>query len=306
MTTLTRQFLDHLTGELRSSANTVEAYRRDLRAWLSWASAQGIDPDAPATVTPPMLRRWVLELTRAGATPATVRRKVQAVRAFYRWLMHTGRVTSSPAASVPLPRLDRHLPPYIRPEETAATIDDPVDETDFTQVRDRLIVCMLYTTGMRCSELLTLRDADVDTRRGQLKVLGKRNKERIIPFGAELTHMIDAYRTLRDATAGALPPGSTLFVRPGGEPLYRKLVYNVVHSALTAHAHALRLSPHTLRHSFATDMLNSGAGLTAVQQLLGHASLATTQIYTHLSYRDLHNNYQHAHPRAATINPKTK
>ena len=156
---------------------------------------------------------------------------------------------------------------------------------------------MIYSTGLRCSEIQGLMDKDVDTARGELKVLGKRNKERIIPFGKELSDMITTYRKLRDDTVGTTAPNE-FFVRESGEPLYRKLIYNVVHKALAGNTVASRQSPHVLRHSFATDMLNNGADLYAVQQLLGHQSLATTQVYTHITYRELKQNYQQAHPRA--------
>ncbi len=156
---------------------------------------------------------------------------------------------------------------------------------------------MIYSTGLRCSEIQGLMDKDVDTARGELKVLGKRNKERIIPFGKELSDMITTYRKLRDGTVGSTCQNE-FFVRESGEPLYRKLIYNVVHKALAGNTVASRQSPHVLRHSFATDMLNNGADLYAVQQLLGHQSLATTQVYTHITYRELKQNYQQAHPRA--------
>jgi integrase/recombinase XerC len=181
-------------------------------------------------------------------------------------------------------------------------IDDTIranhseDDTDETAARNTLIINMFYSTGIRCSELLTLRDADVDTSRRELKVLGKRNKERIVPFGDELARMITAYRSLRKNGPG---PNNEFFVRPDGKALYRKAIYNVVHNAMTeAGIHAARRSPHVLRHSFATDMLNNGAELNAVQQLLGHSSLGTTQIYTHVTLRELKHNYQLAHPRA--------
>ncbi|MDE6131284.1 MAG: tyrosine-type recombinase/integrase, partial [Muribaculaceae bacterium] len=156
---------------------------------------------------------------------------------------------------------------------------------------------MFYTTGMRAAELIGLRDADVDTRRCELKVLGKRNKERIIPFGQELQEMIELYRTLREKEIPGLQ-ADEFFVRPDGQPVYYVLVNKAVHSLLDGRVSATKRSPHVLRHSCATDMLNNGADLTAVQRLLGHASLATTQIYTHLSIRDLKNNYKLAHPRA--------
>ena len=149
---------------------------------------------------------------------------------------------------------------------------------------------------MRRAELIGLADSAVDTSRGELKVVGKRNKERIIPFGSELREAVESYRRVRDAVTGG--PTESFFVRPDGSPLYPMLVERVVRKALQGRAHASRLSPHVLRHSFASDMLNNGADLVAVQQLLGHESLATTQVYTHITYRDLKQNYQLAHPRA--------
>ena len=188
------------------------------------------------------------------------------------------------------------LPVNIRPNETAALLDaQPDDPDDFLQVRNRLIIDILYSTGIRCSEIMNLLDAEVDTRRGELKVLGKRNKERIVPFGPELAQSIDSYRKLRRELPS---PAPQLLLRPDGRQLSRRQIYTAVHAMLQGNVHAARLSPHVLRHSFATDMLNGGADITSVQQLLGHSSLATTQIYTHVSYKDLKRNYQLAHPRA--------
>ena len=293
-------FLTYLRHELNSSPHTVEAYGRDLRQWWDFVTSGGKYEMTPDRVDASEIRQWVLSLARSGDTPRTVRRKVQSVRALYKWLLKRGVVTSNPAADVALPKLDKPLPVYVRAEETAAVIDAEIDGDDFVEVRNRLIINMLYSTGMRCSELQGLKDVWVDTRKGELKVLGKRNKERIIPFGPELSSMISHYRQLRNDLTGS--PTELFFVRPTGEPLYRKLIYNVVHNELAGAAHAPRLSPHTLRHSFATDMLNNGADLNAVQHLLGHASLATTQIYTHISYRELQQNYKTAHPRAQKNN----
>lgn len=162
---------------------------------------------------------------------------------------------------------------------------------------------MLYSTGMRRAEIIGLADTAVDSIRHELKVLGKRNKERVIPFGPELARAIDAYRLLRDSSPSTAVSTrdltAPLMVRDNGEPLYRKMVYNVVHRMLSlGGAHASRLSPHVMRHSMATDMLNGGAPIASVQQILGHASLSSTQVYTHVTYRDLKHNYQLAHPRA--------
>lgn len=287
-------FLTYLRCELAYSPNTVDAYRRDLNGWRDDTTSEGRYAFDPASVTLLDLRQWLFSLSKRGASPRTIRRKVQAVRAFYKWMMRCHGLPANPAAELTLPKLEKPLPVFVRPEETEAALDRQVDMTDFEQVRDHLIVDMLYTTGMRCSELTGLKDAGVDLGRGELKVHGKRNKDRLIPFGEELADMIRHYRTLRDSTAGR---GELFFVRPDGRPLYRKLVYNVVHRALESST-AVRRSPHVLRHSFATDMLNDGADINAVRRLLGHESLATTQIYTHITYRELQQNYQHAHPRA--------
>lgn len=289
-------FLTYIRCELNLSAHTVLSYSKDLDQWRDFATGGHPERFMPADTAVSDIRLWVSSLTSAGDSPRTVRRKVQALRAFYRYLMRFHGYTSNPAADIILARPPKTLPVYIRPAETQAILDDTIDTNDFTAVRDRLIVLMLYSTGMRCSELLTLLDSNVHRHRGELKVLGKRNKERIIPFGPELSDMIDCYRTLRHDTVGC--DTETFFVRPDGSPLYRKLIYNVVHDALDGRAHAARLSPHVLRHSMATDMLNNGATLNSIQQILGHQSLATTQVYTHITYRELKQNYQLAHPRA--------
>ena len=195
------------------------------------------------------------------------------------------------------PKIPKELPVYVRAEEMNRLIDAEFDSTDFEAARNKLIITMFYSTGLRCSELMNLTDTNVDTVKGQLKVHGKRNKDRIIPFGTELSELIALYRQLRDSQIESLACDN-FFVRLNGEPLYRKLIYNIVHTELDGSVHASRKSPHVLRHSFATDMLNGGAQLTSVQQLLGHKSLTATQIYTHISYRDLKQIYQQAHPRA--------
>lgn len=287
-------FLTYLRCELNLSQNTVDAYRTDLRQWRDYMEADNIAENY-RLVTTAMLRAWIADVARRGCCNRTIRRKVQSLRAFFHYLMKVHGLEANPAADLALAKIPRRLPVYIRPGETAELFESGFDRCDFTEVRNRLITDMLYSTGMRCSELIGLRDINVDTSRGELKVLGKRNKERIIPFGSELAKLITDYRTLRDK-AGLR--ADEFFVRSDGRPLYRKLVYNVVHKQLEGHVNAPKLSPHVLRHSFATDMLNNGAELNAVQQLLGHASLATTQIYTHITYRDLQHNYQLAHPRA--------
>lgn len=294
------EFLKYLRNEQGLARLTVEAYGRDLRQWEAYATQQGRYELRPATTTVSDLRLWMASLSREGASARTVRRKLQSLRAFFRYMMKYHGLTDNPASEITPPKMPHELPVYVRRDETLAMIDDAeeCDADDFTAVRNALILDVLYSTGLRCSELTGLRDCNVDTVGGELKVLGKRSKERIVPFGRELAELMERYRKLRAATVGA-DHTEAFFVNAEGRPLYRKLVYNVVHRAMEqASVHASRMSPHVLRHSFATDMLNDGAELTSVQQLLGHNSLSTTQIYTHISFRELKQNYQLAHPRA--------
>ena len=289
-------FLTYIRCELNLSVHTVDAYRRDLSQWADYATDSHPENLHPQSVTTADLRLWIAQRSRQGDSPRTIRRKVQALRAFFRFMMKRKGLLNNPAQELILAKTDRPLPVYVRQSETEAILDDPLDFSDFKQVRNRLIIMLIYETGLRCSEVQQLKDADIDTAKGELKVLGKRNKERVIPFGAELSDMIKHYRELRNEIAGA---GDEFFVRPDGQPLYRMLVYRLVRGALTeAGVSSSKRSPHMLRHSFATDMLNNGADLTAVQRLLGHESLETTQRYTHLTYRELQQNYKLAHPRA--------
>lgn len=289
-------FLTYIRCELNYSAHTVLSYKTDLDQWRMWLTDGHPEEFRPLDVTTSDIRQWVLHQSNNGDSPRTLRRKVTTLRSFYKYLIRAGRIDHNPAVDIILAKPDKPLPSFIRPTETKELFDLPFDRENFIATRDRLIVLMLYTTGMRRAELIGLKDINVDTSRCELKVLGKRNKERIVPFGIELKEMIDLYRRLRRNETIGLP--ELFFVRPGGLPLYPVMVERIVHTALTGRAHAPKLSPHVLRHSCATDMLNNGADITAVQQLLGHTSLSTTQVYTHLTYRELKHNYQLAHPRA--------
>lgn len=294
---LINEFLTYTRCELNLSAHTVLSYKTDLEQWRDYATDHGHYDFDPTDITVADIRSWLATMAADGITPRTIRRKTQALRAFYRFMVKRHGMQSNPATEIVLAKTPKPLPVYVAPGETNKMLDTEIDTDNFAAVRNRLILTMLYSTGMRREELITLLDADVDTTKGELKVLGKRNKERIIPFGKELTDLISNYRQLRSRDVVSSP--ERFFVKDDGEPLYAKLVYNLVHEAMAeAGVHASRMSPHVLRHSFATDMLNNGAELPAVQKLLGHQSLATTQIYTHITYRELQQNYKLAHPRA--------
>jgi len=311
------RFLTYLRGELNYSEATVNTYGTDLREFAAFVTGDkaetldaaldrmaenGGDGDALAqAVTAADVRNWVLNLADRGMSHRTIRKKLSGLSTFFKYMMRHYGLKSNPVADVPVAKTPRTLPVYVRESEMEEILGEPGGDAplpeDFTGLRNYLIVLMLYTTGMRRAELIGLRDADVDTAKGELKVLGKRNKERLIPFGRELAEVVEAYRQVRARETG-LQTTDTLLVRPDGLPLYPMLVERVVKSALEGHTLASRQSPHTLRHSFATDMLNGGSDLPSVQRLLGHKSLATTQVYTHVTYRELQQNYQLAHPRA--------
>ena len=288
------RFLQYLRLERNLSWRTVETYRRDLVQWEDFMTNGQRALDL-ASVTASDIRSWLMERSAHGDSPATLRRRVQALRALFRYLLRKNLVNDNPASQVELAKLPKPLPKLVREKTVDALLDAEVDLGDFTQVRDRLIVMLFYETGIRLSELIGLQDAAVDTVKRELKVHGKRDKDRIVPFGDELCQWIGRYRELR---AGVWPECGNLLVTAKGKPLYPQLVYRVVHGSLLAAGGTGKLSPHVLRHTFASVMLNNGAELNSVKELLGHESLAATQVYTHVTLRELQHNYELAHPRA--------
>ena len=303
------EFYDYLSHEKNFSALTVRSYRSDIEQFRNYLrmAENAAAADNPMRVDSTDIRLWVADLARDGMSTSSILRKIQSLRALFRFMMRHHGLETNPAARISTPRQPKVLPDFIRTAEinhvldTGTEIASNIGCPEFRAVRADLILNIFYATGMRSAELIGLKDSRVDIARGELKVLGKRNKERTIPFGRELMDMITNYRTIRDNMLrdfGLPAPPEHFFVREDGQPLYYQLVYRTVRGALDGRVHASRRSPHVLRHSFASDMLNGGADLPAVQQLLGHASLTSTQIYTHLSFSELKNNYELAHPRA--------
>ena len=288
------RFLQYLRLERNLSQATVTRYRRDLEQWQAFASGATGVLDLPS-VTAGDIRAWLMNRAARGERPATLRLHLQALRALYRYLMRQGLVDSNPAMTVELAKLPKPLPAFVREGTVDAVLDADIDQDDFEQVRNRLIVMLLYETGIRQGELIGLRDAAVDTARCELKVRGKRDKDRIVPFGDELARAVDHYRALR---AQLMPQVDNLLVTARGKAIYPSLVYHVVHDALALAGGTGKLSPHVLRHTFASVMLNSGAEINSVKELLGHESLAATQVYTHVTLSELQHNYELAHPRA--------
>ena len=295
--TAIERFVQYERYELNRSPHTVVAYRGDLEQFRSFLSRGGADAVEWGTVSVTDVRAWLVNRADAGDCARTLRRRVQSVRAFYQWLMREGAVADNPAAEVELARLPRRLPQYVREQNLNTLLDTPVDASCFEAVRDHLVVALLYETGIRRAELIGLLDAAVDVSQGVLRVHGKRDKDRVVPFGPELGRWITHYRDLRDATVAVQTPA--LLVTSTGRAMYPSLVYRIVHDNLASVGGSDRMSPHVLRHSFATAMLNHGAELNSVKELLGHESLAATQVYTHVTLSELKHNYELAHPRAS-------
>ena len=228
-------------------------------------------------------------------SPVSVNRKLSSLKSFFKFLMKRGIVSANPLILVSGPKTKKPLPYFIKDSELEALLDGDGFDEDFEGVRNRLVIEMLYDTGMRRSELIGIRNVDVDYEAMQVKVTGKRNKQRLIPFAEGLKNLMLAYTEVRDREVEAA--GEWFFVRKNGNQLSTGIVYNIVKKQLSEIPMLAKRSPHVLRHSFATSMLNNGAELNAVKDLLGHSSLASTSVYTHTTFEELKKVY-HAHPRA--------
>lgn len=285
-------FIDYITSVKNYSKFTSGSYRRDLEQFFSYICT--IEQDLrPETADTDLIRSWLSSLVERGYNAASVNRKLSTLRSFYHYLLKISAITVDPTARLSGLRKPKRLPQVVHDADLEDLLDAmPAD--GFVQMRDKLIVDMLYETGMRRSELVNLDTTDVDFSLMQVKVLGKRNKQRLIPIGRGLASMIGDYLAMRAPVA----VGSALFVTPDGRRITAAQVYAVVHKALTSVIRSGKRSPHVLRHSFATVLLDNGADLESVKELLGHADLATTQIYTHSSFEELKKIYKQAHPRA--------
>lgn len=299
------KFEEYLRYELRRSELTVEAYTHDLRDFA--ASLPGIPVEEASTTD---VRAWIGALSRSGISPVSLRRKVSALRTFYRFLCRLSVRKDNPAERVPAVKVPKKLPQFVKVDEMEEVLDTgatpppsqqgrecPADtDEEVKRVRDLLIVEVFYATGMRRAELIGLNDEDINMSRLELRVLGKRNKERVIPIAGELADKLAVWQRLRDLTWKCDERPHPLFTTGRGR-ISKSKVYEIVKREL-GETTAGRKSPHTLRHTFATAMLNSGSELNDVKALLGHATLATTQIYTHVSFAELQEAYIGAHPRA--------
>ncbi|MBQ8270318.1 MAG: tyrosine-type recombinase/integrase [Bacteroidaceae bacterium] len=288
-------FIGHLRSEKKYSRHTLRAYAGDLCAFERFLESL---PDAPdiSGVDIDVVRLWVAGLMESGCAPSSVCRKLSALRSFYAYLRREGEAELNPALSVQGPKSRRLLPSFIKEEEMNKLIDEISFGTGFDACRDRAIILCFYETGIRLSELVGLNVCDVDINSMSLKVLGKRNRERVVPFVSELKGELEFY--MNERAGVAQPQEKALFVTSKGVRVSHSQVYRIVKKNLSKVSSVEKRSPHVLRHSFATAMLNNEAELLAVKELLGHKRLSTTEIYTHLTFEELKRFYDKAHPRA--------
>ena len=292
---LTDSFLDYLQYERNYSEETIKSYREDLRQFEEFAREE-IGDSAPSEVKAELVREWIVSLMDRGYTSTSINRKLSSLRSFYKFLLRKGEVAVNPLQKITGPKNKKPLPAFLRESD----MDRLLDEVDFGEgfkgCRDHMIIEMFYATGVRLSELIGLDNKDVDFSSSLIKVTGKRNKQRLIPFGEELKIAMMEYVDVRNE---AVPiRTNAFFVRENGERLSRSIVENLVKRNLSKVVTLKKRSPHVLRHTFATTMLNHDAELGAIKELLGHESLATTEVYTQTTFEELKKVYNLAHPRA--------
>lgn len=289
------QFLNYMRYERNKSPLTVLSYGKDLRDFESYIkkldghlSLEKADAD--------LIRGWMESMIDKGNTATSVNRRLSALRSFFRYALSTGIVNSDPAHTVKGPKNNKYLPQFVREREMDDLLDMQIEKDDFKKVRARTIILMFYETGVRVAELVGLDDSSVDLVNRTVNVVGKGNKQRIVPFGEELAEALTEYLNLRNASAATLD--GAMFVTRRGERLNTDQVRYIVRKSLSLVSALKKKSPHVLRHTFATAMLNHGANIESIKMLLGHEKVETTEIYTHTTFEQLRQVYKNAHPRA--------
>ena len=289
-----QSFLQYIRFEKRFSPNTVLAYQNDLEQFFDYASTTyGISD--PAEVQHGVIRSWIVALMEEEISTRSINRKLTSLKSYFKFLLRKQQISHNPMLKVQAPKTSKRLPVFVDQQKMELLFNDVDFGEGFIGLRDRLMLELLYVTGMRLAELIGIKDADVDLFAAQVKVLGKRNKERIIPFSTKLKELIQIYLKARKHE---FQDSLTLLVTDKGKPLYPKMVYRIVTQRLGEVTTLEKRSPHVLRHTFATHMLNNGADINSVKEILGHANLSATQVYTHNTIEKLKEVYKLAHPRA--------
>lgn len=288
-------FINYLKYEKRYSHLTAIAYKKDLDQFEEFF-IQTIGDFNVEGINDKVARQWVICLMDSGLSARTVNKKISALKSFYKYLLRLEVVKENNLVNVIVPKVRKKLPYFVEEKNLNHLLDDGFFGNDFEALRDKLILSLLYGTGIRLAELMHLKDADIFQSEFLLKVLGKRNKERIIPYPQSLNLLIEQYKAERTQLFGK--HAESLLLTSSGDPVYEKLIYRVVNKYLALVTTIDKKSPHVLRHTFATHLLNRGADLNAVKEMLGHSNLSATQIYTHTSLEKIQKVYRQAHPRS--------
>ena len=304
-----KRFLDYIAIEKRYSVRTVCEYGDDLKAWCTFLGWDVADFD-PSKLCAEDIKLWMIDMLDRGQSPRSVKRRLSAVKSLYKFLLRVGLVKVDITRAIVAPKTDKPLPLYFREGDMEAVkvnqardwSEDMSEEEQLVHLRDYLMVELLYQTGMRRAELVGLKDVDVDTQQRQVRVFGKRAKERIVPMGEALCELIEEYRTKKREILGEHEAIGTFLVRKNRNGSWQAMdahtLYNIVRARMGEVSTLKKHSPHVLRHTFATTMLNNGADIRTIQSLLGHASLAATQVYTHATFEQMKDAYHAAHPRS--------
>lgn len=287
-------FINYLKHERRYSSHTSEAYERDLQQFFEYVQKE-YDVTDLSTISHKMIRAWLVELMEKTYDARSVNRKISSLKSFYKYMLRLNKVNVNPMLKIVSPKTAKKLPVYVQSEKLNQLLDQTPADTDFKTFRDGLIIELFYTTGMRLAELLGLTIYSISANQKQIKVLGKRNKERMIPLLDEVYFRMKNYIQLRSQIETNT---DQFFIDDKGKALNRTYVYRLVKEKLSLVSTQNKRSPHVLRHSFATEMLNNGAELNGIKEILGHANLQATQVYTHNTIEKLKKAYEKAHPRA--------
>jgi len=301
----TERFIQYIKFEKRYSPHTVSAYQSDLEQFIGYLNNPDKKDPAPepeithpSQITHHLIRNWMVEMMSHDIIARSINRKIATLRKYFKFLLQEGVITHNPTSKITTPKIPKNLPVVVEDVKLTQMLDDDeIFTNDFKGTRDKLVVEALFGTGMRLAELMGVKESDINIYEGTVKVLGKRNKQRIIPINNELKHQVAEYLELKKSE-NFHNNSETLIVTDKGADAYPKLIYLIVQKYLSHKSTQNKKSPHVLRHTFATSLLNRGADLNAIKELLGHANLSATQIYTHNSVERLKSIYKQAHPKA--------
>ena len=288
---LKNKFITYLSSEKRFSEHTVKSYTTDLTQFTSFLSAEFQIVDDISEISFQIIRTWIASLLEKGISPRSVNRKISTLKSYFKFLIREGAIVENPMMKVVAPKSKKRLPVFIEEDQIESILNEVQFEEGFVGQRNKLIIELFYVTGIRLSELINIKISDVDFNNQSIKVLGKRNKERIIPLSSNVVNDLNIFIENNQQN-------KYLFTNLEGEKLYNKLVYRLVNKYIGEISSVNKKSPHILRHTFATHMLNNGADINAIKELLGHANLSATQVYTHNTIEKLKTVYKQAHPRA--------